>query len=106
MNIEMGRSTLQASRPNQPARSAGSSSAGLPLLPDPAGQLGPGGEAQLGEDVLDVRVDRALGEEKPPGDLPVAEAVGDQAGHLPFTPGEPAHRAARRTVRRTAWPVA
>src|SRR6202012_497814 len=82
-----------AARP-RPARSAQSlalSAAGLgagwsvarPALEYPGGQLGPGGEAQLGEDVLQVRVDRPLGQVQLLGDLPVAEAVGDQAGDLP-----------------------
>src|ERR1700684_444164 len=87
MNIEMGRMRR---------------SAGPALLAAPAGELGPRGEAQLGEDVLDVRVDRALGEEEPPGDLPVAEAVGDQAGDLPLAPGERPRRAARLAARRAA----
>src|SRR5579863_6592820 len=71
-------------------------SARLSLLAEPAGQLTPRGESQLGEDVLDVRVDRALGQEEPPGDLPVAEPVGDQAGDLELAPGERPCLAARR----------
>ena len=52
--------------------------------------------------MLDVRVDRALGQEEPPGDLPVAEPVGDQPGDLSLTPGKRPCLTARRAV----WPGA
>src|ERR1700728_3448667 len=91
MNIEIG----------QVRRSAGPA-----VLADPAGEPCRRGEPQLGEDVLDVRVDRALGEVEPPGDLPVAEAVGDQAGDLPLAPGERPRLAARLAAPRAATSVA
>jgi hypothetical protein len=38
--------------------------------------------------VLDVRIDRSLGEHHVLGDLTVAEALGHQLGDLPLAPGE------------------
>lgn len=44
----------------------------------PRGDLAPGGESQLGQDVLDVVLSGAFGDEQPLGDLPVGEALGNQ----------------------------
>ena len=43
---------------------------------------------ELAEDVLDVRIDRALGQYQLFGDLPVPEALGHQLGDLPLSPGQ------------------
>src|SRR5215470_12171696 len=54
----------------------------------PPGELDPGVEAQLVEDVGDVRFDGALGQEKPGCDLAVAEVVGDEPGDVQLPAGE------------------
>src|SRR5215471_402439 len=69
------------------------------LIAHPVGQLRTGREAQLGEDVLDVRIDRALGQEQPLGDLPVAESLRDERGDLLLPPGERFVLGAVRRVR-------
>ena len=48
----------------------------------PRADLAARGEPQLGEDVLDVVLGGALGDEQPLGDLPVGEALGHQCGDL------------------------
>ena len=40
--------------------------------------------------MLDVRVDGALGDDQPLGDLPVGQSLGHQAGDLPLAAGQPA----------------
>lgn len=52
------------------------------------GELHPGSEAELGQDVGDVGVDRVAGQEEPLGDLPVGEALGDEGGDDPFGVGQ------------------
>src|SRR5215470_4913739 len=68
--------------PETPGRFSIPASSGLrKLRGGPAGQpaadLGPGVEAQLIEDVGDVGLDSALGQEQPGCYLPVAEAASD-----------------------------
>ena len=43
---------------------------------------------ELAEDVLDVRIDRALGQYQLFGDFTVPEALGHQLGDLPLPPGQ------------------
>ena len=45
-------------------------------------------EPQLGEDLLDVGLDRALGDEQPRRDRAVGEALGDELEHLPLARGQ------------------
>ena len=52
------------------------------------GQFGAGGEAELGEDVRQVRLDGAGGDEQAPGDGLVPQAVADQADDLQFGGGQ------------------
>src|SRR6478672_8684609 len=59
------------------------------------GQLGPGRDAELAEHVAQVEVDGARAEEQPGRDVPVGQALPDQAGDLPLLGGE---RRARRGV--------
>src|SRR4051812_326470 len=49
-------------------------------------------EAELEEDLLDVGLDRALGDEQPRGDRAVGEALGDELEHLPLARAELAQR--------------
>jgi hypothetical protein len=63
-------------------------------------ELDPGGDVQLAEDVVDVRVDRPLGDEQPRADLPVGQPVGHQEGDLPFAPGQHGHQASPPVGRR------
>src|SRR2546421_12433685 len=61
------------------------------LMPrDPAGDLGPGVEAELVQDAADVAVHGALGNEQACPDLLVAQAFGDQPSHVGLPPPEPA----------------
>ena len=64
------------------------------FLVRPGGQLGAGAEAQLGQDVVDVHLDRAHREIQLAGDLAVGQAAGHQRRDLRLTPGE-----ARATAR-------
>ena len=52
------------------------------LRVEPGDQLDAGGDAQLGEDAGDVRVDGAGGDDQPPGDLAVGEALAGQRRDL------------------------
>jgi hypothetical protein len=52
------------------------------------GQFGAGGDAELGEDVGQVHLDGAGGDEQPPGDGIVPQAFGDQADDLSFGGGQ------------------
>jgi len=54
----------------------------------PAADLGPGVEALLVEDVGDVGLDGALGQEQAGCDLPVAEVVREELGDVEFSAGE------------------
>jgi hypothetical protein len=65
------------------------------LLDRPEGNLGPRGEAQLPEDVLDVRRDRALGDDEVVGDLAVGEAAREQQRHLALARGQVGRMATR-----------
>jgi MFS family permease len=47
------------------------------LLVEPGDELNAGGDAQLGVDAGDVRVDGAAGDDEPPGDLAIGEALAD-----------------------------
>src|SRR3954468_3406103 len=47
-----------------------------PQVPGAQGRLGPVPRAELGQDVGDVVLDGAFGEEEPGGDLPVAATLG------------------------------
>src|SRR5438046_9824030 len=59
------------------------------VLPaDPGGELGSRGEPELVEDVLDVRIDRSLGEHQVFGDLTVPQALGHQFGDLSLSLGQ------------------
>ena len=51
-------------------------------------RLGAVGGAQLAEDVLDVRPDRALGDDQLVGDVGVARAARHQVNHLDLAPRE------------------
>src|SRR5256885_15451409 len=77
------------------------------LMPrDPAGDLGPGVEAELVEDAADVAVHGALGNEQACPDLLVAQALGDQPSHVGLPPPEPAKGAvagAAGSRRSLAW---
>jgi hypothetical protein len=59
-----------------------------PTATDKDGSLGTVTAAELGKDVAHVRVDGALGDEQPFGDLPVRQAPGDQLCDLVFALGE------------------
>jgi hypothetical protein len=48
--------------------------------------------------VLDVRVHGALGNDQPPGDLPVGQSLGHQPGDLPLAAGEPGGRRGGRRL--------
>src|SRR5262249_33602212 len=61
----------------------------------PGGDLGAGGEAELGEDAFDVALGGAQGDDQFGGDLPVAQALGDQLGDLAFPGGQHAWGASR-----------
>jgi hypothetical protein len=58
------------------------------MLGDPRSDLGSRGEAELGEDVLDMSLRRSPGDHKAGRDVPVAQAVRDQVGDLAFSPRE------------------
>src|SRR5579859_5918552 len=60
----------------------------LPVA-EPDGELHPGGDPQLAEDVLHVGIDRALGDEEPGGDLPVGQPASHVTGDLVLPGGEP-----------------
>src|SRR5215472_4041153 len=47
-------------------------------------EFGAGRDAELGEDLMQVVVDRAWAEEQLRGDVAVGQAAGDQAGDLEF----------------------
>src|SRR5262249_37703500 len=55
------------------------------LACSPGGYFGTGLDAELGENVLEVRLDGALGDQKLIGGLSVGEAAGHERGDLPFT---------------------
>ncbi len=61
------------------------------------GELDPGGDLQLAEDVVDVRVDGPLGDEQPRADFPVGQPAGHQLGDLPFAPGQQGRHGRRRS---------
>src|ERR1700730_9650368 len=52
------------------------------------GQSGAGGDAELGEDVGQVHLDGAGGDEQPPGDGVVPQALADEADDLQFGGGQ------------------
>jgi|GEM_PF-5268474 len=52
------------------------------------GQLHPRRQAELGQDVGHVGVDRVGGQEEPIGDLAVGEALGDEGGDGPLGAGQ------------------
>ena len=72
----------------------------------PGGDLAPGGEAELGEDVLDVVLRGAFGEHQPLGDLPVRQAFGDQRGHLGLARAQAVRRSRRSAARQCGGAVA
>src|SRR5689334_6364283 len=49
----------------------------VPLLGDPAGDLCARAQSQLAQDVVDVRLDRALGDDEASGDRFVAQSFGE-----------------------------
>ena len=49
----------------------------VPLLGDPAGDLCARAQSQLAQDVVDVRLDRALGDDEASGDRFVAQSLGE-----------------------------
>ena len=65
-----------------------------------AGQLDPGPDAELGEDVAQVRVHRVRGNVQPLGDLTVGRALGDQPDDRQLGGGQlrPARRGRVRAV--------
>src|SRR5271169_840625 len=67
-----------------PVRSSGGQVLGGCL----GGEFGAGGDAELGEDVRQVRLDGAGGDEQPPGDGVVPQAFADQADDLQFGGGQ------------------
>jgi len=72
---------------------------GLPgALQDEPGQLHPGMDAELAEDLAEVEVDGVPRHEEPPGRLGVREPFRDDVGNLPLGFGEagPARRGALR----------
>src|SRR5829696_10428330 len=69
------------------------------LTPGVDGGLSAVGEVELREDVRDVALNRLLADEEVPGDLGVAEAVGDQAQHLQLPVGELAEHVGRLAAR-------
>ena len=76
----------------------------LPSLPlatacCPGGDLGTGGEAELGQHVADVFVDSALGDNEAMGDLAVGETLGAMGGNLALAGGERLLRPGRRSPR-------
>ena len=52
------------------------------------GEFGAGGDVELGEDVGQVHLDGAGGDEQPPGDGLVPQAFADQADDLSFGRGQ------------------
>jgi hypothetical protein len=52
------------------------------------GEFAPGGDAELGQGVRDVRLDGSPRDKHPLGDRGVGEALGDQADSLQFGVGE------------------
>src|SRR5580658_9703148 len=52
------------------------------------GELGAGGDIELGEDAVQVRADGAVGEVELLADLPVSQPVGGHLGDLQFLRGE------------------
>src|ERR671910_1522303 len=52
------------------------------------GQLRSGADAELGEDVAEVELDRPGAEEQLGGDLPGGQPLGDEPGHLELLGGE------------------
>ena len=69
----------------------------------PRPRPGPGSHAQLAEDVVDVGLGGALGDDEPGGDLAIAQSLGEQAGDLLLVwsgrqepPPPPSRWAARR----------
>jgi peptidoglycan/LPS O-acetylase OafA/YrhL len=64
------------------------SSGGQAVLVGVPDGLGAVAHAGLGEQPVDVRLDRHLADEQPPGDLPVRQPGPDQAEHLDLTGGQ------------------
>jgi hypothetical protein len=54
----------------------------------PRGDLGPGAQPQLPQDLADVRLDGAFVYRQFPGDLAVGVPAPDEGRHLPLAPGE------------------
>src|SRR5271165_2004200 len=81
----MGRSG-QVIRSVAPARTV--SSGGKVVCGGLGGQFGAGGDAELGEDVGQVHLDGAGGDEQPPGDGFVPQALAGQADDLQFGRGQ------------------
>jgi hypothetical protein len=54
----------------------------------PGGDLGAGAEIELVEDVLDVRIDRALADMQPVRYIPIGETLGDEGRDLAFAVGQ------------------
>jgi hypothetical protein len=54
------------------------------VLDGPGGQAGAGDQLQLAQGVADVRLDRALADHEPLGDVGVAQPSGDQPHHFAF----------------------
>ena len=65
---------------------------------EPGGELDARGDAQLAEDVLEVRVDGALGDAELLRDVAVGHPLADQRRDLPFPAGQQAGRARRPGV--------
>src|SRR3954464_8780739 len=55
---------------------------------EPVAQLDARGDAELGEDAVEVGADRARREEEPLADLPVGQPVGGHPGDLELLVGE------------------
>ena len=59
-----------------------------PVLADPVSNLAARVKPKLVADLLDVIFGRAFSYEQPLGNLAIAQAVGDEAGHLTLAPRE------------------
>ena len=81
------------------------SSGCLGLRADPRRYLCTPVEVQLGENVLDVRLGRALGNNETGRDVLVAHAVRDQLGHLQLPRGPGRVLPGRSPVRPACWPA-
>ena len=69
----------------------------------PSSRPGPGGQAQLSQDVVDVGLDRALGDDEPGRDVLVAQSLGRAARRPRVRAGSARRRLPARWVPGTRW---